>query len=117
MRTIGSFPRENFKAFDAAELAGVGGYEGGPETAGLGGDEEIQRTDGRAGRFQGRADIAVMPGGVEGEIRNPKEAQKGFEKTGLMRMRPEVFLHAGPEFGGDDDRDSGESRIRHLLEA
>ena len=73
-----SFPRPDFEAFDALEFLGVGGDEGGSKTAGLGGDEEIHRADRYAPGFERGADVGVMEGGIESEVRELEEPQKGF---------------------------------------
>ncbi len=112
-----SFPRLDFESFDAFEFPGVCSDEGGAEAASLGGDQKIERTDGFSGRFQRGADVGVMLSRFEGEIRDPEKAQKSFETPGLMRMRPQILLHAGPKFRGNDYRDAGEGWVRQLSEA
>lgn len=114
---MSSSPRLDFEPFDTFEFPGVGCDEGGSEAAGLGGDEKIERANGPAGLLQCRTDVGIMQGGIEGKIREPKEAKKSFETIGLVRMRLEVLFHAGPEFGGDNDWNAGQRGIGQFFEA
>ncbi len=102
------FPPENLQPFDAFELGYVGCHEGGSEAAGLGGDEEVERADGFASRFQRGTDIGVVQCGFEIEVCEHKEIEKRFEPRGVMRMGIRVLLHAGPKFSGDDHRNAGQ---------
>ena len=75
-------------------------------------NEKIERAQGLAGRFERGPNVCVMQSGFHGKFDDPKKTQKSFEQASLLRMVPEVFLHSGPEFRGNDDRDASEGRVR-----
>lgn len=106
-----SFPTEDFQAFDSLEFAGVGGDERGAQAAGLGSDEEIERADNGAARFQRGADVGVVQGRFHGEVCEPKQAEKGFQFCRVMRMDLLRFLDSGPKLSGDDDWNPRYSRV------
>ena len=89
-------PLSNFETFDAFELCGVAGDEGGFEAAGLRRDHEVQRADGFASGFEVGADLRVMESGVNVESRDGKQVKKCLELGGLLWVGGHVFLYAGP---------------------
>ena len=100
-------PLLNFEAFDPSEFDYVAGDESRAQAAGLGGDEEVQRADGFADCFQFSTDFRVVEGGVDAKIGDVKQVEKSLQFGGLPWARGHVFLHPGPEFRRDDNRDAG----------
>ena len=66
---------------------------------------------------EGSADISVVDRHIQREVDDEKEIEKGFELGGLVGVRREIFLHARPEFGRDDNGDTGECGVRQFAEA
>ena len=98
-RTLSPLTRLNSAKLDVTRVS---------EAAGLGGDEEVERADGFANRFQRGTDIGVVQCGFEIEVCEHKEIEKRFEPRGVMRMGIHVLLYAGPKFSGDDHRNAGQ---------
>src|SRR5688572_5532844 len=73
-----SFPREKLQTFDAFELAGIGGDQGRTEAAGLGSNEKIERADALACSLQRGTDVGIMQSGLQVEVGQPEQAEKGF---------------------------------------
>ena len=85
-RGAGGVPFLDFEAFDPLDFDYVARDEGGPEAAGLGGDAKIERANGFAGRFQFGTDFRVVEGGVDVEVGDVEQIEKGLQFGGLLRV-------------------------------
>ena len=61
-------PLLGFEAFDPFKFDNIARDESGPNAAGLGGDEKVQRADGFTGGFQFGTDFRVVEGGDDAEV-------------------------------------------------
>ena len=81
----------HLQPLDPLELRNVAGDKRGVETSGLGRDEEIERTDDFAGRFERGSNVSIVQRGIESKISEPEKAEERLEPGSVMRMRFEYF--------------------------